>query len=135
MSTSSPRGHRWPLVAVRVLAVVLLVQVIIQAFLAGGFVSGDVSLLGLHTANGILLVLTSGALIPAAVLWWRPGRGPWWPVLFAGGYWFLISSQVGLGFARIVGLHLPLGVAAFGLISGFTWWVGTYRRTPVAVPA
>jgi hypothetical protein len=120
-------------VLVRVIAVVLLVQVITQAALAGGFISGSVTMLGFHTANGILLVLTSGALIPAAVLLWRPGRGPWWPIVFAGAYWFLISIQVGIGFARIVGLHIPLGVTAFGLICGFTWWACAYRHTPVAV--
>jgi hypothetical protein len=130
-----PSGHRWPLLVVRALACLLLIQVIVQAALAGGFISGNVTMLGLHSANGILLVLTSAALIPAAVLLWRPGRGPWWPVLFAGAYWFLIAVQVGIGFTRTVGLHIPLGVAAFGLICGFTWWACAYRRTPAAVAA
>jgi hypothetical protein len=133
VSPSPPLGPRWPVAVVRAIAVVLLVQVITQAALAGGFISGSVTMLGFHTANGILLVLTSGTLIPAAVLLWRPGRGPWWPVLFAGGYWFLISVQVGIGFARVVGMHIPLGVTAFGVICGFTWWACAYR--PVRIPA
>ena len=114
----------------RLLAVVLLVQILLQAALAGAFVSGDVGLLGLHTLNGILLVLTSAALLPAAVLVVRPGRGPWWPIAFSVVFWFLIATQVGFGFARRVGLHIPLGMAVFGMICGFTWWA--FARRPAA---
>ena len=74
--TSKP-GHRWPIYSVRLLAVVLLLQVFGQAVLAGGFVSGDVGLLGIHSANAILAVLTSMALILATVLLLWLGRGPW----------------------------------------------------------
>lgn len=118
---------RWPIVAVRGLSAVVLVQVLVQAGLAGGFVTGDVGLLGLHSANGILLVLTTAALLPAAVLLLRPGRGPWWPIVFSVVLWWLVAVQVGFGFARQVGLHIPLGVAVMGLVSGFTWWAFGYR--------
>ncbi len=117
---------------VRSLAVVLLVQILLQAVLAGAFVSGRVSLLDLHTLNGILLVLTSAALLPAAVLLVRPGRGPWWPIVFSVVFWFLIATQVGFGFARQVGLHFPLGMAVFGMICGFTWWALAHRPAAVA---
>jgi hypothetical protein len=121
-------GRRWPIALLRVVAAVVGVQVLLQAALAGGFISGTVSLLGLHTANAILLVLTAGALVPAAVLLVRPGRGPWWPILFSIVLWFVVVAQVGFGFARLVGLHIPLGVALFGLASGFAWWAFGYRQ-------
>ncbi len=124
-------GPRWPFLIIRLLAVVLLVQILLQAGLAGAFISGDVSLLDLHTLNGILLVLTSAALLPAAILVLRPGRGPWWPIVFSVVFWFLIATQVGFGFARRVGLHIPLGMAIFGMICGFTWWA--FARRPAAV--
>ncbi len=125
---AAPRpAPRWPIVAVRGLSVVVLVQVLVQAGLAGGFVTGDVGLLGLHSANGILLVLTTAALLPATVLLLRPGRGPWWPIVFSIVLWWMVAVQVGFGFARQVGPHIPLGVALMGLISGFTWWAGAYR--------
>jgi hypothetical protein len=124
----SPRpARRWPVVVLRVLSIVVLLQVLLQAGLAGGFVTGDVGLLGLHSANGILLVLTAAALIPAAILLVRPGRGPWWPIVFSVLFWQLVAVQVGFGFARQVGLHIPIGVSIMGLISGFTWWVCAYR--------
>lgn len=104
------------------MAVLILLQVFLQAALAGGFITGDVGLLGLHSANGILLVLTTTALLPATILLVRPGRGPWWPIAFSIVLWWLVAVQVGFGFARQVGLHIPLGVAIMSLISGFTWW-------------
>jgi hypothetical protein len=118
---------RWPIVAVRALSVVVLLQVLVQAALAGGFVTGDVGLLDLHSVNGILLVLTTAALLPAAVLLLRPGRGPWWPIAFSVVLWWLVAVQVGFGFARQVGLHIPLGVTIMSLVSGFTWWSFLYR--------
>ena len=118
---------RWPIRVVRGLSVVVLVQVLVQAGLAGGFVTGDVGLLGLHSANGSLLVLTSTALLPATVLLWRPGRGPWWPIVFGVVLWWLVAVQVGLGFGRQVGAHIPLGVAIMGMISGFTGWACLHR--------
>ncbi len=109
------------------MSVLVLLQVLVQAALAGGFITGDVDLLGLHSANGILLVLTTAALLPAAVLLLRPGRGPWWPILFSVVLWWLVATQVGFGFARQIGLHIPLGVAITSLISGFTWWAVLHR--------
>lgn len=118
--------------AVRSLALVLVVQVVLQAALAGGFITGRLTFLDLHSANGILLVLTSGALLPATVLLVRPGRGPWWPVAFSVVFWWLVAIQVGFGFARLVGLHIPIGMAVMGLISGFAWWSCAYRTRTVA---
>jgi hypothetical protein len=118
---------RWPIVIVRVVSVLVLLQVLVQAALAGGFITGDVGLLDLHSANGVLLVLTTAALLPATVLLLRPGRGPWWPIAFSVALWWLVAVQVGFGFARQVGLHIPLGVAIMSLISVFTGWSVLYR--------
>lgn len=130
MSENRPT-RRWPIAVIRVLAVVLLVQVLTQAALAGGFITGNVNLLGLHSANAILLMLTSGMLLPAAILLVRPGRGPWWPIVFSIVLWWAVTIQVGFGFGRQVGLHIPLGMAIMGLISAFTWWACAHRPTPV----
>ncbi|GLY94271.1 hypothetical protein [Actinoplanes sp. NBRC 103695] len=124
----APRpGARWPIGVLRAVSVLVLIQVLLQAALAGGFVTGQVSLLGLHSANGTLLFLTSGLLVVGAVLLVRPGRGPWWPIVVATSVWLLITFQAGIGFARLIGLHIPIGVALMGLISGFTWWACAYR--------
>jgi hypothetical protein len=133
-------ARRWPIIVIRSLALLVLLQVLLQAALAGGFITGDVGLLSLHSANAVLLVLTSAALLPATILLVRPGRGPWWPILVSVALWVAIVTQAGLGFARLVGLHIPLGMAIMGLIAAFTWWAFSYRPAhpaarPTLVPA
>ena len=124
---SETRPARWPIIVIRILAVVVLLQVLTQAALAGGFITGDVGLLGLHTANGMLLVLTSAALLPATIVLVRPGRGPWWPIVVSIALVSAIVFQIGLGFARLVGLHIPVGMAVMGLTAALTWWAFSYR--------
>ena len=119
--------RRWPIVVVRALSILILLQVLTQAALAGGFITGDVNLLNLHSANAILLMLTATALVPAAILLLRPGRGPAWPIAFSVAFWWLITLQLGFGFSRQIGLHIPVGVAIMSLITGFTWWSCSYR--------
>jgi len=131
-------ARHWPIIVIRLLAVVVLLQVLAQAALAGGFVTGDVGLLGLHSANAILLILTSAALVPATILLVRPGRGPWWPIVVSGALWSAVVFQVGLGFSRQVGLHIPVGMSIMGLTAAFTWWAFSYRparRQPAPPPA
>ncbi|MEU4217501.1 hypothetical protein [Actinoplanes sp. NPDC026623] len=131
----NPPARSWPIAVIRALTLILLLQVLAQAALAGGFVTGNVSLLGLHSANAILLVLTSAALLPATILLVRPGRGPWWPIAFSAGLWVAIVLQVGLGFARLVGLHIPLGMTVMGLTAALNWWAFSYRAAAPALAA
>jgi hypothetical protein len=126
----TPAGRHWPITLIRILAIVMLLQVFVQAALAGAFVTGNVNLLGLHSANAILLVLMSMALVPATALLVRPGRGPWWPIPVSVLLFTLIGLQVGLGYARQVGLHIPLGVTIMGLTAALTWWSCAYRTVP-----
>lgn len=127
-------ARRWPIAVIRSLTLIVLLQVLIQAALAGGFVTGHVSLLGLHSANAILLVLTSAALLPATILLVGSGRGPSWPIAFSALLWVAILLQAGLGFARLVGLHIPLGMAVMGLTAVLNWWAFAYRG-PAPAPA
>jgi hypothetical protein len=121
------RPAAWPIGVLRGLSFLVLLQVLLQAVLAGGFITGEVSLLGLHSANGILLFVTSGLLVGGSVLLVRPGRGPWWPIVLTSVLWLLITAQDMFGFTRMIGLHIPVGVALMGLISGFAWWASMYR--------
>lgn len=113
----------------RVLCTVLLVQVLIQAALAGGFITGDVAMLEWHNVNAALLVLNATLLVVAAGLIVWPGRGPWWPIAFTSVFWLCVAAQLGFGYARLIGLHIPLGMAIMGLIAGLTWW--SYARRGV----
>ncbi|WP_430786601.1 hypothetical protein [Actinoplanes sp. G11-F43] len=118
---------RWPIVLVRILALTILVQVLAQAALAGGFITGEVGWLTAHSVNGSVVMMTAILLWCATVLLFRPGRGPWWPILFSAVLWWLCTIQIGIGSARMVGIHIFLGSLVLALTSGFTWWALSFR--------
>ena len=133
LNTASPPG--WIVWSLRVLATAHLTGVLAQAVLAGLFVTGDVDLLTWHRDNaGVTHSLLYLQLV-AAVLLWRPGRGPLWPALASLGIVAAETVQVVLGQSRLVAPHFPLGMAVFGLSAAFTAWTWRAFRTPAAAGA
>ena len=66
-----------------------------------------------------LLQTMAGVAVPflvLAVLAWRAGREPGWTVLTSLGLLVAIIVQSVLGMTGQLALHLPLGVAIFGLL-------------------
>jgi hypothetical protein len=83
-----------------------------QAVLAGQFMSGDSSALAFHEMNGTEII--EPAIIVQtllSILVWRPGRGPWWPVVWTLVVFGALFLQITYGFERRLQLHVPLGVA------------------------
>jgi hypothetical protein len=130
VSTNQPR--RWPINLVRLFAIITLVQVLLQAAFAGGFISGHIGYLNAHSINGSVLVMTVMVLGGSTILLFRPGRGPWWPILITVVLWWMCAIQVGIGFARLVGFHIPLGAMIMALSGGFVWWSLSYRQRATA---
>ncbi|MFE5212923.1 hypothetical protein [Streptomyces sp. NPDC056600] len=69
----------------------------------------------LHSVGARVMYGASMLYLLAAVLAWKPGGGPLRPVWHATGFLVLASVQVVLGVAHVPSVHLPLGVAMFGL--------------------
>jgi len=118
----------WIVWALRVLATAHLAGVLAQAALAGLFVTGDVDLLAWHRNNA---GVTHGLLylqLVAAILVWRPGRGPLWPVPASLAIVAAETVQVMVGQDRVIALHFPLGMAIFGMSAVFTF--RTWRTLP-----
>ncbi|MER5637262.1 hypothetical protein ABT095_09915 [Kitasatospora sp. NPDC002227] len=69
----------------------------------------------LHGIGARVMYGASMLYVLAAVLAWKPGGGPARPVWQAVGFLALASVQVVLGVAHVPAVHLPLGVAMFGL--------------------
>lgn len=107
-----PGWAAWPF---RVLVLLNAVLVFFQPVTAGLFVTGEVGMLGMHSAGHIFISLALMLQIVAAILVWRPGRGPSWPIWTTVGMFFLVGMQAGFGYARMLSLHIPLGVLTFGL--------------------
>ncbi|MER5480928.1 hypothetical protein ABT026_28725 [Streptomyces sp. NPDC002734] len=69
----------------------------------------------LHGVGARVMYGASMLYLLTAVLAWKPGGGPLRPVVHATGFLVLASVQVVLGVAHVPSVHLPLGVAMFGL--------------------
>jgi hypothetical protein len=105
------RGPRASLHVLRVVAVLHSLAFLAQPVFAGGYLMGDVDSLGLHRINaGIVTALDVAQLICAMVYFWG-GRGRAWPIWASLAVALAVEVQVGMGFERLLVVHLPLGVA------------------------
>lgn len=121
----------WIAVPFRVVVAVHALLVFAQAALAGNFLVGNAEALRLHEVNGteILMPVTLVQLV-LAILVWRPGRGPAWPALATLLLFVAQILQISYGFGNRLALHVPLGVAIFGLSLTLLLGTGTLSRRP-----
>ena len=115
----------WPFRLCISAATVLLVD---QPVFAGQFLAGSYPALHTHRENATYAGIAVLVAAAAAVLLRWPGRGPWWPMAACVGLFGLIALQIQLGFARLVTVHVPLGVAIIVPAVGLTVW--SWRPRP-----
>jgi hypothetical protein len=113
--------------ALRAVALAHAALVLAQAAFAGRYLGGDAASLRLHERNAELIVTLALVQLVLAVLVWRPGRGPAWPALASLALWLAEIAQISLGYGRVLAVHVPLGVAIFGLTVALA--TGTWRLT------
>jgi hypothetical protein len=115
-------------------AIVLLhaALVLTQAALAGQFLSGHETWLRVHETNAGIIQLVGLVQLVVAVLVWRPGGGPGWPALASLALLLAEEFQIGFGYARLLALHVPLGVAIFGLTVALLVGTGRLARVDAA---
>lgn len=104
---------QYSIVVARVVAWLTAALVFVQGALAGSFMSGTASSLAGHRAIGTyVLMFLSVVLVGAAAMVFRQRR---WilPVSVIG--FLLLGAQIGTGFTDRVIVHVPLGVALFGM--------------------
>src|SRR5262245_54230724 len=105
------QGPRASLQVLRVVAVLHSLAFLAQPVFAGGYLMGDVDSLTQHRINaGIVTALDLAQLICAIVYFWG-GRGRAWPIWASLAIALLVEVQVGMGFGRVLVVHLPLGVS------------------------
>lgn len=97
----------------RGLAAAMAAMVLIQSATAGRHLTGDAGALGLHRWVGteVLTILSVVIAVTAAV------ASRTRPATLAGAIvgFFLVGLQIGMGFADQLDIHVPLGIAIFGL--------------------
>jgi cytochrome bd-type quinol oxidase subunit 2 len=111
------RRHNGTARAMRIMLWLLAVAAFAQAVFAGLFLDGEAAWRDWHAING-MLVLPLLALLQVilAVLVWRRDGGPGWLPIASGGLLPALLIQSMLGMTSQVAVHVPLGLAIFGLI-------------------
>ena len=121
-----PRSVR----AMRVVLGLLAVAVFAQAVLAGLFLDGGDAWRGWHAVNGMLVLpLLALVQVGLAVLVWRRGRGPGWLTVASVGLLVALLVQNIMGMTSQVAVHVPLGLAIFGLVATLLVRARTLTRT------
>ena len=117
-------GPTWPWNAFRICGTVTAVLVFDQAVFAGRFLAGSFGALHTHRENATYAGIAALITAAAGLLVRLRGGGPIWPAAAALGLFGLIGAQIALGFARLLTIHIPLGVAIITLtvlITGWSW--------------
>jgi hypothetical protein len=105
---------------------------ITQAIAAGGVLQASTLGLIVHQAVGGTLLLVAFLQVPAAVLAWRPGGLPAWPIGVCAALVVAEIAQVALGATGVLAVHVPLGVAIVGTavaLAVWAWRTPSGRRT------
>lgn len=110
----------WPL---RLLLTVHLVAVLAQPVLAGRYLSGDVDAIAVHATIGGTLAAVGLVVIAATLLYVLGGRGKLWAAPVSVALFLAVGIQIGAGYSRDLGLHIPLGVAIVVASVLLTIWV------------
>ena len=122
--TRDRTGRRADVAALRLVASVQPALLLLQAALAGQFLGGNQAAVGLHSANADLIQVLGLVQVVLAVVVWRR-RGPAWPAAVSALLLLAIEVQFVMGFRQQVGVHVPLGVAIFGVM---VWLAIALRR-------
>ncbi|GAA1875453.1 hypothetical protein GCM10009836_65950 [Pseudonocardia ailaonensis] len=141
METPSP-GPRASLWTLRVLLTVHVLAVACQPLLAGLFLTGDVDAIAVHGAVGSSLAAFGLLLIAAALAYVLGGRGRLWVLPVIVVLFLAEGLQIGVGYARELQYHVPLGVLIVTssiLLAGWVWTPSARRartsRRPMSSPS
>lgn len=114
-----------PPASVWVLRVVLTAHlggVLAQPLLAGVFLTGDVDAIPVHRSVGLAVALSGLVVVAVALGYAVAVRGRWWLVPVAVLLLLAEMLQLGMGFARLLQVHVPLGVAITVMVTLLTGW-------------
>lgn len=120
--TATDRRPRLSLWSLRLATTVHLVMVLAQPVLAGLFLTGDVDAIEVHGVVGSVLAAVSLVLIGLTLVYVLR-RGRLWVLPVVVALFLAVGLQIGLGFARTLEIHVPLGVAIVTASALLTVWV------------
>jgi hypothetical protein len=124
-------GRRLDVAALRLVASVQPALLLLQAAIAGQFLGGNAAAVGLHWANADLIQLLGLVQVVLAIVVWTR-RGPAWPAAVSALLLVAIEVQFVMGFRQQVKVHVPLGVAIFGVMLWLAIALGRVSRSEAA---
>jgi len=117
-----PDRPRASLQVLRVVAVLHSFAFLAQPMFAGGYLMGDVDALAWHDANAFVVTGLDVIQLGCAVVFFWKGRGRAWPIWASLAIALAVEVQVGMGYERLLVVHLPLGVSlAVGQVLATVW--------------
>jgi hypothetical protein len=126
-SPPSPTSHeairprrQWPIRLFRTAVTASAILAFNQAVFAGQFLSGTYPALRLHRDMANYTVAAIAFSIVTAILWWRAGAGPRWPLAASVALFALTALQTFLGYRLVLAVHIPLGVTVIVLLVALT---------------
>lgn len=130
VASAERTSPQWPRKALRVVAGVQATLLFVQAVLAGHLLAGNAIARSVHQELGTEGITWIALIaIVLAVLAWRPGRGPAWPIAAAAVAFGAVILQIGMGFEGRVSVHVPLGVAILVINLALALWLRPRVRT------
>jgi hypothetical protein len=102
---------RGTVVLLRVVAVLALLQTLVQGLLAGMLLNGDLDSIDPHGHNAYAFEFLVFLQVVAAALLWRRNRWLTWPLKATIGILAATFAQTGLGLNSALAAHVTLGVA------------------------
>jgi hypothetical protein len=118
-----PSGPRATLQVLRVVAVVHTLAMLVQPVLAGRYLSGDVHAIELHRINAAVVTAFDLIQLICAIVFTWAGRGRSWPIYASLATAIAVEVQVGVGFERVLAVHIPLGVSIIATQLLVTVWL------------
>lgn len=125
VASTTPPGWAWWLL--RAFLTVQATDVFLQPVFEGRFLSGDFGMLAAHRTNATFVGVLAISQVPVAILARRVSRLPGAIVTALIALAVATALQIALGFTRILGIHVPLGVAIVGVSGGLAVWAWTHR--------
>ncbi|HLG94776.1 MAG TPA: hypothetical protein VKX49_00550 [Bryobacteraceae bacterium] len=135
LQTDQQYSGRVPLLLVlRIVLSLHVLAVLVQAVLAGQFLSGPEAPVVAHARTAWFILALSVAQIIAAAWFVRRG-GPLWTLVASIFVLIAEALQTGTGYGRFLGVHIPLGVFVFGAVSWMMFWAFRKRAAGGNRPA
>jgi hypothetical protein len=116
----------------RVVAALHALLALSQAFSIGRYLDGSYPMVRVHGIAAGIVILTGAVLGLVAVLYAVAGGRAWIAVVCVL-FFFAEGFQTGQGYARALGIHVPLGVVIVALallIAVLSWSRAAARRRP-----